>query len=198
MLLHAMRDSDVLPCSFSTSYELFRALEQENLYGETEVLMKRWGALREKHCTTCPEEPDKGRSENHAWSALPIYEMMRKLAGVEPGEPGWKTVLVRPHLEYLAELQGKAATPIGTVEFRYASCERVADDIPKTDWQEQSGSFQKCKGDGTDCICCQVTLPKGLSGVFCLPDGRRQPLQEGENRIICHRQDKISREWVKE
>ncbi len=184
MLLHAMTEPDVLPCSFSTSYELFRALEQENLYEETEVLMKRWAALREKHCTTCPEEPDKGRSENHAWSALPIYEMMRKLAGVEPGEPGWKTVLVRPHLEYLAELQGEAATPMGTVEFRYVSWERMADDMPKADWQEQFGSFQEHKGEGTDCICCLVTLPKGLSGIFCLPDGSRQPLQEGENRII--------------
>ncbi len=159
MLLHAMREPDVLACSFSTSYELFRALEQENLYGETERLMKRWAALREKHCTTCPEEPDGGRSENHAWSALPMYEMMRKLAGVEPGEPGWKTVLVKPHLEYLNELEGRAATPKGAVEFRY--------------------------GPDTEGICCVVTLPKGLSGVFCLPDGSRQTLREGENRILC-------------
>ncbi|MDE6516308.1 MAG: hypothetical protein K2L18_00445, partial [Acetatifactor sp.] len=74
MLLHAVKDPDVISCSFSTSYELFRALEQENLYGETERLMARWADLREKHCTTCPEEPDRGRSENHAWSALPMYE----------------------------------------------------------------------------------------------------------------------------
>lgn len=179
MLLHAMRDSDVIPCSFSTSYELFRALEQENLYGETEALMKRWGDLREKHCTTCPEEPDKGRSENHAWSALPMYEMMRKLAGVEPGEPGWKTVMVRPHLEYLTELQGQAATPVGIIKFGYEPCEYMT----KAERQK--------KEDG---ISCLVILPEGLSGIFYLPDGSRQPLTEGLNRIICPNPQIIGRE----
>lgn len=180
MLLHAVKDPDVISCSFSTSYELFRALEQENLYGETERLMARWAALREKHCTTCPEEPDRGRSENHAWSALPMYEMVRKLAGVEPGEPGWKTVLVRPHLEYLDELQGQAATPFGVVSFQYAPYGRVEENAGS--WKLALEEAEKSAGS----ICCQVTLPKGMSGTFCLPDGSRQLLTEGVNRIICN------------
>lgn len=194
MLLHAMREPDVISCSFSTSYELFRALEQENLYGETEKLMARWAALREKHCTTCPEEPDKGRSENHAWSALPMYEMVRKLAGVEPGEPGWKTVLVRPHLEYLTELQGRAATPFGAVDFRYAPYEQMKADAEFRDLETEVAmnvGFHNLIPEetemGTGGICCQVTLPRGMSGIFCLPDGSRRPLAEGMNRICCNR-----------
>ena len=161
MLLHALEEPDVMPCSFATSYELFRALEQAGLYRETKGLMDRWIALGEKHCTTCPEEPDRGRSENHAWSALPMYEMMRKLAGIEPGEPGWGTVAVRPHLEYVTSLRGQAATPRGTVEFSYEPAQ-----------------------DGTDNICCRVTLPRGRNGIFFLPDGSSRELTEGENQIL--------------
>lgn len=159
MLRHAMRETDVIPCSFSTSYELFRALEQEGMYEETRKLMGRWIALREKHCTTCPEEPDKGRSENHAWSVLPMYEMIRKLAGVEPMEPGWKSVRICPHMEYLTDLQGQAATPFGTVEFQYE------------------------KKSETGAVCYIVALPQGLRGEFCLPDGRTRQLTSGMNRI---------------
>lgn len=159
MLLHAVREADVIPCSFSTSYELFRALEQEGLYGETRELMGRWVNLREKHCTTCPEEPDTGRSENHAWSALPMYEMIRKLAGVEPMEPGWKSVRICPHMDYLTDLQGEAATPFGVVQFQYKKEAETGD------------------------MCYMVTLPQGLGGEFCLPDGKTSQLKPGLNRI---------------
>ena len=163
MMLHAMRDQDVVPCSFAASYELFRALEKEGLYGETEQLMARWTALLEMHCTTCPEKPGRSRSENHAWSALPMYEMIRKYAGVEPGAPGWKRVRIQPHLEYLTGLQGQAATPVGAVTFSYFPAGEAVGD-------ETAGRIR-----------CLVTLPRGLSGSFCLPDGSCRELGEGEN-----------------
>ncbi|MGC6176877.1 hypothetical protein [Lacrimispora sp. 38-1] len=54
-------DDSILKCSFSTSYELFRAMEKTNLYGETKHLLNRWIHLLDLDCTTCPFcKPDQG------------------------------------------------------------------------------------------------------------------------------------------
>lgn len=45
-----------------------RALEKCGMYGETEDNMMRWAELPGLGCTTCPEEPENGRSECHAWT----------------------------------------------------------------------------------------------------------------------------------
>lgn len=112
ILRHAMEDPDVLRVSFSTSYEWFRALEAAGLYDLTEGDMARWAALPGQGNTTCPETPEDSRSECHAWSALPIYEFVRVLAGVRY-EKG--TLTVRPNLSYLPDLRGQIITPAGPV-----------------------------------------------------------------------------------
>lgn len=76
-----------------------------------------WIALLELECTTCPETPKEARSECHAWSALPMYEMMRTMAGVVPERIGWEHVRIQPHTMDLEDLQGKVATPKGSISF---------------------------------------------------------------------------------
>ena len=116
ILCHAMNDPDVLRVSFSTSYEWFRALEKAGLYGLTESDMARWAALPVQGNTTCPETPENSRSECHAWSALPIYEFIRSMAGIrfENGQ-----IIVKPDLSYLPDLRGRFMTPMGPVDFDY-------------------------------------------------------------------------------
>jgi hypothetical protein len=75
---------DVIPCSFSTSYELFRACEKAGVYELTFGSLQRWLDLIDEHCTTCPETPEyTTRSECHAWSALPMYELRHHLKQIE-------------------------------------------------------------------------------------------------------------------
>lgn len=143
ILKRTLSDPDVLQCSFSTGYELFRAFELTDDYTDTKILMEKWIRLIDLKCTTCPEEPENGRSDCHAWSALPIYEFMRCMAGIRMGRDGWESVLIRPHMEYINELTGSAATPKGIIRFYYN------------------------KGQGI----YQVSLPSGLKGKLILPDG---------------------------
>lgn len=49
----------------------------------------------------------------HAWSALPMYEIMRTMVGVVSKGIGWEHVRIRPNTMDLEDLQGKAATPKG-------------------------------------------------------------------------------------
>lgn len=75
-VMKASFEPDVIPCGFSTSYELFRACEKADVYELTFASLNRWVELLDEHCTTCPETPDyHTRSECHAWSALPMYEL---------------------------------------------------------------------------------------------------------------------------
>lgn len=106
-MAHALDDKDVIPCSFAASYELFRALEQTGLYGRTRELLQGWIDLIAKGYTTCPEVPVDGRSACHAWSALPVYELTRTIAGISSAEPGWHHIRRLPHPAGFPEIHGK-------------------------------------------------------------------------------------------
>ncbi|MDO4337376.1 MAG: alpha-L-rhamnosidase N-terminal domain-containing protein [Eubacteriales bacterium] len=155
ILKRTMDDPQILQCSFSTGYELFRAFEWAGIYEYTEKLLKKWIRLIDWECTTCPEEPENGRSECHAWSALPIYEFIRTMAGIRMGGDGWETAVVQPHLEYLNTLEGTTVTPKGEITF----------------------SFNKKQGTYL------VVLPEKLYGELLLPSGKRTELVPGENFV---------------
>lgn len=154
ILTHAIEDGDCLKCSFSTAYEWFRALEIAGMQEAMRDSLEDWIALLELDCTTCPETPSQARSECHAWSALPMYEMMRTMAGVVPEGICWERVRIQPHTMDLEDLQGKAATPKGDISFRYERTDGV--------WHYS------------------VELPEGMEAEFVYPDGRTEYLNKGE------------------
>lgn len=131
------------PCSFAASYEWFRALEKVGMQEEMRSSLDVWIGLIDRGSTTCPEEPGHPRSECHAWSALPLYEMCRTMAGVrmENGQ-----LLIAPCLFDLPDLSGCVITPVGKAMFQY---QRKDDGI----WTYQ------------------VQLPKGVKAVFRTPAG---------------------------
>lgn len=153
MLKNAIAGEDVMKCSFSTAFEWFRALENAGLYAKTEQNMMRWAGLKDEGCTTCPEEPEHARSDNHAWSALPIYELIGCMAGIRCGAPGWESVRIEPHLEYLPDLEGEAVTPRGKIRFAY---------------QQKNGKWNY-----------RIELPDGLDGSFTAGDGSVYSLTGG-------------------
>ena len=162
MMSHAQEDSDVLKVTFSTSYEWFRALEKTGLYQMSQRNMEQWKGLLDLGCTTCPETPGETRSDCHAWSALPIYEMIRSVAGIFPDGPGWQKVRIRPQMDYLPDLEGEAAVPGGKIVFLY----------------------QSAVEDGKRKVTYQIELPEGTEGVFCYEDGREEQLSGGKVHTV--------------
>lgn len=129
ILMHAQAD-DVIPVSFSTAFEYYRACEVAGCYGLTMDNLYRWKKLLDQHCTTCPEEPVNARSECHGWSALPIYEFIRTIAGIRTADTGDDSVIIQPHLQTLLRYMqsgetaftlaaGKVVTPQGLITFNY-------------------------------------------------------------------------------
>ncbi|HUM84998.1 MAG TPA: hypothetical protein PLN48_14730 [Lachnospiraceae bacterium] len=116
-LRNSVESEDVLKCTFSTSFEFFRACEKTGCYELTERQLQLFIDLTEEHCTTVPETPVHSRSECHGWSALPIYELFHCYAGMHqvPGEPGKYTVM--PWLGRLDNLFGSFPTSRGLIHF---------------------------------------------------------------------------------
>lgn len=173
-------EDDVLRCYFSTCYELFRACEEAGCYELTEKQMEWWIRLLEEHCTTCPETPSCSRSECHAWSALPMYELLSAIAGIrrESADPAW--VEVCPHMEYLPDLQGQMLTEYGTIEFRYTPCgdeEEPQGSTGEENAQQGLGRAEKKR------MRYEISLPKGMQGRFTAPSGTVQELKEGQNEV---------------
>lgn len=152
LLTRAAADENCLTCSFSTSYEWFRALETAGMYEELRHCLNEWIHLLELGCTTCPETPRQARSDCHAWSALPMYELIRTLAGIHWEGPG--RVRIIPHLMDLPDLEGTAITPDGPVQFRYQV--------------QENGKYH-----------CRLHLPDGVSGRLIFPSGEQHMLVGG-------------------
>lgn len=149
----ALREPDVLRVSFATSYEWFRALDRVGLYSHAREALQAWIDLIALDCKTCPETPGASRSDNHAWSALPMYELLRGVAGIQQEGVGWQRLSIRPQLLGLPDLKGSAATPQGTVRFDF-----------------RPGRYE-------------LHLPEGMTALFHHPDGRQLELSAGAHII---------------
>ena len=147
---------DVLSASYYFRYYLARALEHAGMGSRYLDSIKPWRDLLPRHFTTWPETPGDTRSDSHAWSAHPIYDLLTLVAGIEPASPGFKTVRIAPHLGSLPRLQATYPHPQGIIAVEYV----------------MKGAALEAK----------VTLPGTLTGSFEY-GGRTWKLEPGENRI---------------
>jgi hypothetical protein len=54
--------------------------------------------------STWAENPEPTRSDCHAWSASPNYDLLTLVAGISPAAPGFRKVRIEPHLHGLHHL----------------------------------------------------------------------------------------------
>ena len=146
----------VLSASYYFRFYLARALDHAGMADDYLASLEPWRQLLALHFSTWPETPGHTRSDSHAWSAHPIYDLLTLVAGIEPASPGFRTVRIAPHLGSLHWLKATYPHPDGTIQ---------------VDYQQ--------RGQGLDAT---VTLPAKLHGVFVF-GGRTWPLQSGTNHI---------------
>ena len=146
----------VLSASYYFRFYLARALDHAGMAGDYLASIKPWRQLLALHFSTWPEVPGNTRSDSHAWSAHPIYDLLTLVAGIEPASPGFKTVRIAPHLGPLHSLTAKYPHPDGMINVDY-----------------------RRQGKGLDAT---ITLPAKLRGVFVF-GGKTWPLVPGENHI---------------
>jgi alpha-L-rhamnosidase len=146
----------MLSCSYYFRFYLARALDHAGMGDDYLASLKPWRELLPAHFSTWPEIPGDTRSDSHAWSAHPAYDLLTLVAGIEPSAPGFASVRVAPHLGELTGLSARFPHPLGTIAVQL----------------QRSG----------DSLCGSVTLPEGLSGSFVWR-GQAQALHSGVNQI---------------
>ncbi len=118
--------------------------------------LEPWRKLLPLHFSTWPEIPGETRSDSHAWSAHPIYDLLALVAGIEPASPGFATVRIAPHLAALPELKASYPHAQGMIQVEYHR-----------------------NGNALD---ADVTLPGTLTGTFVY-GGKTWQLKAGSNTI---------------
>lgn len=147
------------PMTLATYYFRFylaRALEHAGMGDEYLRLLGPWREMVSLGLTTWAESPEPTRSDSHAWSAHPNYDLLTLVAGIRPKTPGFESVTIEPHLGILKHVQAGMLLPKGEVKVEFT---RVSSGIE-----------------------AQVTLPPGVSGDFVWK-GQRSVLHDGEQRL---------------
>ncbi|KAA6341941.1 hypothetical protein EZS27_010275 [termite gut metagenome] len=152
-------DPALIQATFYYRFYLFRALKKVGLAERYTEMLKPWDDMIATGLTTFAENPEPTRSDCHAWSASPNYDLLATVCGVEPAEPGFKSVKIEPHMGDLTYIKGKMPHPKGNI---------LVD-------------FKKTKKGMTG----KVSLPEGLPGTFVW-QGKNIPLKPGENTILFY------------
>ena len=153
---HLDTDPSLIQATFYYRFYLFKALKKVGLAEHYVSMLQPWKDMINIGLTTFAENPEPTRSDCHAWSASPCIDFLATICGVEPAEPGFKSVKVEPHLGTLKRIKGNVPHPKGLINVVL----------------EQKGD--NLKGE--------IILPAGLSGTFNW-FGNKKALCEGINNI---------------
>lgn len=82
-------------------------------------LLGPWREMVDLGLTTWAEQPEPSRSDSHAWSSHPNFDLLTIVAGLRPKAPGGSTVWIEPHLGALHHVTSAMAHPKGLVEVKY-------------------------------------------------------------------------------
>ncbi len=148
------------PMTAATYYFRFylaRALVHAGMGDQYLRLLEPWREMVSLGLTTWAESPEPTRSDSHAWSAHPNFDLLTIVAGIRPGTAGFKTVTIEPHLGELKHVEAALPVPKGMVEVKYR---RVSNGVE-----------------------AQVTLPAGMSGGL-IWKGHETTLRQGEQTLM--------------
>jgi alpha-L-rhamnosidase len=147
---------------YHAQFYLERALDQSVMGAYYLQTLAPWRQMIAMGFTTTPEVPEPTRSDTHAWSAHPLYDLLTIVAGIHSSSPGFRTVRITPNP--------------GTLEHFEAT-------MPHLDKEIRVSYSSQGKKAGF-----VIELPEGLPGVLVW-NGKEYPLHSGEQslRLDPHR-----------
>ena len=163
IMKRVLTDPGLIQCTLYFRFYLFRALQKVGFGDLYLAQLAPWKEAINHGLTTFPENPIGNisvlgtRSECHAWSASPNYDLLTTVCGIQPAEPGFGSVLIQPNLGALNWIKASMPHPRGEIR---------VDLIRK--------GISNIKGS--------VRLPAGLSGYFSW-GGKKNVIGPGENQI---------------
>jgi hypothetical protein len=118
-VLAAGNGTPMSPASYYFRFYVARAMVHAGLGDLYIPQLEPWRNMLQLGLSTWAETPEPTRSDSHAWSAHPTFDLMTIVAGIGPGAPGFRTVAITPHLGKLQHAAASMPTPHGAVEVSY-------------------------------------------------------------------------------
>ncbi len=149
----------VPPMSIATYYFRFylaRALQHAGMGDAYLRSLQPWRDMVALGLTTWAENPEPTRSDSHAWSAHPNFDVLTIVAGIRPATPGFSTVTIEPNPAGLRHVDASMPTPKGDIHVEYT--------------QDDRG------------IQATIHLPSQISGVLLWHE-KTYPLHAGEQNV---------------
>jgi hypothetical protein len=153
LLERVLSDKSLIPAQIYFTFYLVQALKKAGMGDRYLSIMQPWENMIAQGLTTFAETDQDARSDCHAWSASPSYDLLATVCGIEPDGAGFQTVRIAPNLGRLPEVSATMPHPAGDIAL----------------------SLRR-KGKGG--ITGEITLPPGLTGTFAW-GGKTVPLQPG-------------------
>ncbi len=157
LMKKVLEDKSLIACTFYYRFYLTEAMRKVGMGNLYVSNLKPWYDMINIGLTTFAENPEPTRSDCHAWSSSPNYHLLSLVCGITPADYGFKKVRIEPNLGVLKEVHGKVPHPNGLIEV----------------------SVKKNSKNKFD---ANITLPKGLTGVFVC-EGKEYKLNEGKNNL---------------
>ncbi|HEX9958214.1 MAG TPA: alpha-L-rhamnosidase C-terminal domain-containing protein, partial [Fibrella sp.] len=156
-LMRPTSPDSLRPATYYFKFYLFQALKKTGMGDEFLPQLQPWHTMIANGLTTFAEQPEPTRSDCHAWSASPVYEFLSTVCGINPAEPGFRSVRIEPYLGTLPRVEGSLPHPAGTIAVRF-----------------EKGPNNTLRGE--------VTLPTGVPGTLRW-QGRTQQLKPGKQAV---------------
>lgn len=153
-----LSEKDLAPTSIYFKYYTHLALTKAGLGDNYLTWLEKWRENISMGLTTWAEISDvsNARSDCHAWGSSPNIELYRIVLGIDSAEPGFKSIVINPHLGSITKISGAMPHPNGTISTSYS--------FDKDRWQ------------------IQITLPEQITGYLLWKD-KRIELRPGSNKL---------------
>ena len=111
----ATPQQDLSVASYYYRFYLARALVHAGLGDRYMETLTPWKTMISNGLTTWAETPEPSRSDSHAWSAHPNYDLLTIVAGIAPAKPNFASVNIEPHLGTLHHVAAAVPSPSGLI-----------------------------------------------------------------------------------
>ncbi len=156
LMKQILKDTSLIQTSVYFKYYLTRALQKVGMGDVYMNQLSPWKYMLSQGMTTFGETDKNPRSDCHAWSSSPCFEMLHTIAGIQPESPGFTSVLIEPNFGQLEDI--KASFP------------------------HQKGEIQLDLHRNGKKVTGKIILPKGLRGTFKYK-GKELDLKSGMNEM---------------
>ena len=119
VMQQVLKNSSLVQTTIYYRFYLFEAMYKSGFGDDYLQMLGPWKEMIDKGLTTWEEGDYDERSDCHAWGASPNYHLLSIVCGINPGLPGFREILLTPHLGNLKHVKANMPHPKGTIKMEY-------------------------------------------------------------------------------